>query len=373
MLLLDRAEFPRPKACAGGLTAKTLQALRYRVDPVVRRWVHSMELEDLAGRTVHMGRKKPAVCAMTVREELDRFCLEQTRARGAVFQRVGALQSLEQEEQGITLRCNGGEPIHARFVIGADGVHSTVRRLISGDASWFRKVFAVEANVPYRSGESYPLLFDFRAAPGGYGWLFPRDNHVNVGLYIAEPGEGPNPGAAVLSRYIAERCGGGMPREHSRPVGQYLGMGAAQYQPTRGTRTLLAGDAAGFVDPLTGEGIFGAVRSGQAAAAAVLGALRLADTAPPRPKAIRAEGVALEDGFAKHSQALRNDLEVAAYAAERFYADPAAGFRLLHFAPLRWFALHTYAEGTSLGRLLRAVRLARKSGLVQWSTRSQPA
>jgi flavin-dependent dehydrogenase len=49
VLLLDRAAFPRPKACAGGLTMKAVRALRYPIDPVVRRWVNSIDLEGPGG------------------------------------------------------------------------------------------------------------------------------------------------------------------------------------------------------------------------------------------------------------------------------------------------------------------------------------
>lgn len=375
VLLLDKAAFPRAKACAGGLTSKAVQALRYRIDPVVRRWERAVVLEG-PSRSATLRRRKP-VCAMTVRAELDSYCLEQTLARGARFQRIAGIAGLVQGAEAVTVRLVPGAelPSHpkaapdaavceavsasahalrARFVLGADGVHSRVRALL-GSAPWFRTGFAVEANVPYRrgseNGETYPLTFDFAPVVGGYGWLFPRDTHVNVGLYVGASPKDGQPGSvnkAALERYTEARCGAG--RTCGVVVGQFLGLGAAAYRPAAGTRVLLAGDAAGFVDPLTGEGIYGAIRSGQAAAAAMLGALSGSSDAE--------RGVSLPERFLEAARELQEDLGVAEHAAERFHAEPARAWAMLRVPGLGRFALEVYAEGLRLGGLLRAARFA---------------
>ena len=376
VLLVDRAAFPRQKACAGGLTAKAVHALRYPIDPVVRRWERSMVLEGGNGDPVTLGRRGPPVCAMTVREELDSYCLEQTMARGAGWRRIPAIAAIEQGPEGVTLQLQGGEALRARFLVGADGVHSRVRALCT-DSSWFRTGFAIEANVSYRNdAEAPPLTFDFAPVSHGYGWLFPRDTHVNVGLYAESTGSAQAATAASAGRltrdrllqYIAARCGEGS--EVTAPVGQFLGLGAAGYRPAVGTRVLLAGDAAGFVDPLTGEGIYGAIRSGQAAAAAVVAALGGASVSRGRePRGRRGLPAFLpaEQGYAIAARALQRDLAVAEHAARRFYADPAIGFRMLRRRPLRRAALYAYSEGASLGALLGLVRLFRRAGLLRAS------
>ena len=358
VLLVDRAAFPRDKACAGGLTLKALRALRYPVDPVVRRWVREMVLEEGPGSAVTVGRATP-VCAMTVRQELDSYCLARTEAHGAIFHRVGDLLAVDQEADRVVLRFADGEANAARFVVGADGVHSRVRTLTT-NARWFRTAFALEVNVPYRrADEAYPLCFDFAPIPGGYGWMFPRDNHVNVGLYTA--------GSAgldreALERYIALRCGPA--REHSKVVGQFLGLGAARYRPVEGSRVLLAGDAAGFVDPLTGEGIYGAIRSGQAAATAIDAALAGTPTRQPRKTdrgtrlLMRKREISLAESFDKAIGRLRADLLVAEHAAARFYAEPERGFALMRLPLMKHVVLRAYGEGLSLAGLLRVVRTA---------------
>lgn len=374
VLLVDKAEFPRPKACAGGLTLKALRALRYPVDPVVRRWVSSMVLEENDRKAVTVGRKT-AVCAMTVREELDAFCLQKTIDRGVSFERVPRIVSLLQEagqagsdaRAGVTVRFDGNCELRARYVIGADGVHSQIRRLVaegetpagadlSAGSGWFRRAFAVEANVAYQEpGETYPLTFDFAPVRGGYGWVFPRDTHVNVGLYVEELPTGTRGGesagervnAAGLERYIALRCGAG--RTVSRPIGQFLGLGAENYQPAAGTHVFLAGDAAGFVDPLTGEGIYGAIRSGQVAAEAVNAGLRAAAI-------IDSDGDAACRAYEEAVAGLRADLRLARRAADTFYAEPARGFALMRLPLVGRTVLRIYGEGIRLEWMMRGLR-----------------
>jgi geranylgeranyl reductase family protein len=347
VLLLDKAAFPRSKACAGGLTMKTVQALRYSIAPVVRKTIDAIMLEPAApGLALRVQRPKP-VCVMTVRAELDAYCLAQTRARGAIFRQIGGIAGLREEADRVLVSVPGeGEPLAARLLLGADGVHSRVRAL-AGEAPWMRKGFALEANVPYSAcgRRDFPLTFDFGPVAGGYGWLFPRDNHVNVGLYVA----GANPVSPSgrldrqrLTAYVAQRCG---TSEHDPIVGQFLGLGAARYRPASG-RILLAGDAAGFVDPLTGEGIFGAIASGQAAASAMVASLT--------------RGVHAGQVYDGTLGRLRGDLEVAESAAAKFYAHPERGFGLMRLAPVRRAVLHAYSDGTSLAMLARGISAARR-------------
>lgn len=332
VLLLDRAEFPRHKACAGGLTRKSLRALRYSVAAVTRETVSAVVVEK-RGEAATLASRTP-VCALTVRQELDDFCLKQTLAAGAAFERIGPIESVDAGEDEVLVR-TAGASYRGRFAVGADGVHSRVRRLLYGDTPpWLRLGFALEAEV--RGADEAALVFNLTAARQGYGWIFPKRDHVNVGLYTEARGEKLT--RERLLAWIRERLGSA---EVAAATGQYLGFGA-ENAPAPERRVFLVGDAGGFADPLTGEGIYGAIASGQAAAAAIEAELR--------------EGRPAELSFAEGTAALRRDLRLSAAGARWFYGNLDAGYRALTAPLLRGAAINAYANGTRIAALANAVR-----------------
>jgi len=364
VLLLDRRNFPRSKACACGLTRKTLAALRYSVDPVIERVCREIVLEPADHSETLRIRTRTPICAMAVRERFDAFCLDQTLAAGAGFKKIESVLALREAIGPDALPAHveldiatddGRETLTAPVLIGADGSNGQTRRLSSNnfDPAWYQKGFALEACVPYTvlpaslPGGDHPhdLVFDFAPLPGGYGWLFPKGDHINIGVgaFAPEFNTPTNPGAHdahlkivtrdLLTNYIREKLGINLDAIRVSITGQHLGMGGHAYIP-RG-RVLLAGDAAGLVDPLTGEGIHSAIVSGQAAAAAILsGASDIASA------------------YAQHLRPLQQTLEFSRRAARHFYATPERGFRVMRTPLLRSLVLKTYADGLPHTKLL---------------------
>jgi geranylgeranyl reductase family protein len=354
VLLLDKRSFPRHKACACGLTRKTLNALRYSVDPVVERVCREIVLQQASDEaSKRKVRERNPICAMAVRERFDAFCLEQTLAAGDVtLRKIDSIAALRAAEDSVELEIVAAgqhETLRAPVMIGADGSNGQTRRLLlganGGDAPWYAKGFALEATVPYSSlpatlpaGDApLDLVFDFAPIPGGYGWLFPKGDHINIGVGAFAPSDSDAALKQVtrqlLLDYTARKLGVAT-LEHI--TGQYLGMGGERYVPSG--RVLLVGDAAGLVDPLTGEGIHSAVVSGQAAAAAVL------------------EGSTdVAAAYSRHLKPLQETLAFSHRAAKAFYREPERGFRAMRLPVLRSLILKTYADGLPQTRLLTAL------------------
>jgi geranylgeranyl reductase family protein len=363
VLMLDKRMFPRHKACACGLTRKTLKALRYSVEPVVERVCHEIVLRHIASHTAQrvLVRTRDPICAMAVRERFDEFCLQQTLAAGAELRKVEGIVALREETDRIEIdiaTATGIETLEAPVVIGADGSNGQSRRLAEGlrtgkevraaalpaEPQWYARGFALEATVPYARlpialpGGDTPqdLVFDFAPLPGGYGWLFPKGDHVNIGVGAFAPT--PTGDAclksvtrALLAEYTSAKLGvTTLPNIR----GQYLGMGGQAYVPHG--RVLLAGDAAGLVDPLTGEGIYSAIVSGQAAAAAILAC----------------DATDLTEEYARRLQPLQKTLAFSRRAAQAFYAHPERGFRVMRTPLLRSLVLKTYSDGLPPTKLL---------------------
>ena len=306
VLLLDRFEFPRRKICAGGLTVKALRALRYPIDPVIENTANNWSVSCRMRHRKRLTGIDP-ICHMVRRISFDAFCLQQTVAAGAGFEIVKRIDRIEETNRTVSLVTNRGE-IRARFLIGADGVYSRVRRL-TGRFSTLRSGFAVEGIVKKTPANDLCMGFDFSLVMDGYGWVFPKKDHINVGLYTQ------NAGVRItrqdLTDYVVARLGDEVP---VHVVGYPLGIGGWRYRSGRG-RCMLVGDAAGLVDPLLGEGLYHAITSGQCAAAAIVDAI---DT-----------GSDACTSYAKLLKPIQRDLLFSQFAAAFFYRLPRFAHLLL--------------------------------------------
>jgi geranylgeranyl reductase family protein len=268
VLLVDRERFPRDKPCGGGLTYRAVRQLPVPVDPVVEDAVELVELGFRYGRRFERHGDGPLVL-MTQRRRLDAHLVGYAAAAGADFRDGLRATALELEDGGAIVRF-GGAAARAPVVIGADGVNGlTVRAL--GLLDTRRHGVALEGNVPYGMDESRfrgRALLDLGTVPGGYAWAFPKGDHVNVGVGGWE-GEGPR-----LREHLARACAGyGLPHERLREVRGYrLPMRGPGERPARG-RALAVGDAAGLIDPFSGDGIYEALVSARLAAEAALDVL----------------------------------------------------------------------------------------------------
>jgi flavin-dependent dehydrogenase len=176
------------------------------------------------------------------------------------------VRSVNEEKNSVTVTTGNGEQISADYLIAADGANSVVARSLGLRA---KKVLAgaleVEAKVPdevqERFAENPVLIFGDLAV--GYLWIFPKKNHLSVGIGALrpKPGELQSVLRRVMQRYGIPLNGD----QHGHPLPIYV-----RREQLHTARTFLVGDAAGVVDPLTGEGIRFAIKSGRMAAQAIL-------------------------------------------------------------------------------------------------------
>ena len=266
VVLADRARFPRDKPCGGGLTGRALRQAPCGVAPVVERVVDTFELRLGAGPRFR--RRSPApLIAMTQRRRLDTHLAEQAAAAGADLRDGARVEELEVGEEGVSARV-GGAVLRADVAVGADGANGLVARAAGLDPGIVHGV-ALEGNAPWGllRAERYETtaVVEVGTVPGGYGWVFPKGDHANLGVG-GWASEGPKL-RAHLDRLA--RREGVSPGELRDVRGHRLPMRRLGASPANG-RVLLVGDAAGLVDPLSGDGIYEAFVSARLAAEAIV-------------------------------------------------------------------------------------------------------
>jgi geranylgeranyl reductase family protein len=263
--LIDRARFPRDKPCGGGLTLRAVRQLPFPVDPVVEETVDRLELGLGYRRRFSKQTAQPLVL-MTQRRRLDAFLAERAAEAGAEF-RDGAKVTAVTEDGVVSV---GAERLEADVVIGADGANGIAARSLGLPPHEYGVAF--EGNISYdhapRERFRARAVVEVGVVPGGYAWVFPKGDHVNVGVG-GWRSEGPR-----LREWLGQLCAAFQIDEaqvHDLR-GHRLPMRGASRRPVEG-RVLLVGDAAGLVDPLSGDGMYEAFVSGRLAAATALDVL----------------------------------------------------------------------------------------------------
>jgi flavin-dependent dehydrogenase len=219
-----------------------------------------------AGLHFIVNREKPII-SMVMRDEFDAFLLTRARKAGARLLPGCEVEKIRQEADCVFLTTTHGE-FTARYLIAADGATGTIAR-----KSGWRKPLRVAPALEYETFADGGTLwkfqqrarFDFGIIPYGYAWVFPKDDHLSIGALTIKP-ESANLNASIKMYFSL--LGLGL-EEGVERHGYVIPLHPREDGFVR-HRVLLVGDAAGLVDPVTGEGISFAIRSGQLAAAAII-------------------------------------------------------------------------------------------------------
>jgi len=280
--LVDKAEFPRDKACGDLIGPRGVQLLDdlgiHLGDPLR---VGDMMVVGPTGRRVRLrcfpGLTYPSYALAVPRAEFDALLRDAAVGAGAVPVVGQVVQPMTGGSRLDGCELSDGRRIRADVVIGADGATSRVAEM-AGMVDRRRVMwgFALRSYLDESVDLPSIVLWETSAGHGlpGYGWLFPGpDGRANVGLGVGALAERTAAAQAVrlLPAFLEDLRGRGLigGRSPGRPLGGWLKMGMVGTAPAAG-RVLLVGDAAGLVNPLQGEGISQAMGSGHAAATAVL-------------------------------------------------------------------------------------------------------
>jgi geranylgeranyl reductase family protein len=287
--LLERATFPRDKACGDGVSGDGLAALartglgewaaQFAAPEVLRLTApdgQALDISPDAAEDHCYGRTIP-------RRLLDARLVQAAVEAGAHLLESTRVRQVERPGDGPVRIAAGGLTVEAELTILADGSNATVTRRL-GLVRTEPEMVAVRQYFAGDAGPAERLEIHFeRWITPGYTWVFPmNDGHANVGTgtFARRVRRGDVVLKDVLARFATEQAaaGGRLARaEAAGPVRGHLLRTRLGDTQTHAERVLVAGDAAGLVDPFSGEGIARALESGEMAAAHALGALEAGD------------------------------------------------------------------------------------------------
>jgi len=268
VLIIEKDRLPRNKTCAGGVTFRAHALIDFDIGAAIQRVAYGMRISYKLGDFCVKKYRDPLV-HLVMRRDFDYLLVKKAQDAGANIidgLRVEQVITLTDHVQIITKN----ENFSAKVAVGADGANSVVASRV-GLMKDTQRELALEAEVSV-SQERLDAIgslisVDLGQVPGGYGWVFPKKSHVSAGV------TGPARLSGVFKPYldrILQQFGEYDILDFS---GHVMPMRKRGSSIQRG-RVLLIGDAAGLIHPLSGEGIFYAIRSAKLASPVIANALK---------------------------------------------------------------------------------------------------
>jgi geranylgeranyl reductase family protein len=267
VLLLDRHDFPRDKACGDGIAPHVLDLLaEVGVTGILDDWTPVRRFVLNRG-PVGVDRQLARPTWVVPRAVLDERLVQSAQSAGAQLVRR-RVRGLAVGPSAVTI---DGD-LHGRFVVGADGAHSVVRRELGTKPGPAALAIRGYAPTPSAREAAQVIAYGSGRQPS-YAWSFDRgDGWSNVGYGELLTDDRPRPTRSDLLTQL-ERLLPGATDGGESWWGHHLPLAGWRWRPAPGP-VLLAGDAAGLINPMTGEGIYYAVLTGLLAGRAVAAAVR---------------------------------------------------------------------------------------------------
>jgi geranylgeranyl reductase family protein len=274
-LLIEKERLPRYKPCGGCLSLKTVHLLNLDLSPVVENTIYGARFTYLLKDPFSLQSDSP-IAFMVMRDCFDQFLVEKAIGRGTDILEGEKVATVKDRGDGVEVDLATGRKFRCQYLIGADGSESRVAKSLSlsphqSDGSGI----AVESEIPFHLANSFPeenlhlIHLDFGGVPNGYAWVFPKRNWLSIGI-----GGMFREGKKLNSRQYFDAFIKGLSYLEEDRVERVMGHPLPAFydegQKVSQGRVLLVGDAAHLMDPLQGEGIYYAIRSGMLAAEAII-------------------------------------------------------------------------------------------------------
>ncbi len=264
VLIAEKKGLPRYKACGGGVTRRAMDLFPFSVEHVAEDFVYEARL-SYKNEPVFSERFDAPIIAMVTRNNLDNFLVEKAVAAGADVAPNTTVRSVSGKAGDLIVETSG-RSFRGAVAAACDGACGRVSKSL-GLSVRCEFMTAVEGELYFGSPWLLDMYkgrvhFDFGVVPRGYGWVFAKKDHLSVGIVTLE--KRFDDWKRRFFDYLRLKNLTGFSR-----IRQLKG-GRIPYSPSprnvlANEKGLAAGDAAGFADPITGEGIYYALKSAEVA------------------------------------------------------------------------------------------------------------
>lgn len=292
VLIIDKEKFPRDKPCGGGFPMRVLKVFPYiKKYDLIESYSYCGVVYSSSLKYKVKTEKKTPIVAMVHRNKFDTGLLDIAVDKGAEFLGGKAVKNIKISSDKVQIELKDGSTIDSEIVIGADGHTSITRKKTNLNptnpyiAVCIYQEFPMDEKIITDLFTEKRNIHIFLRILGlrGYGWVFPKKNSVNIGIGEYRILKGLNENKKnlkeVYSSYLSILKNLKIIKEDPKP--KKLSGGGFLFWPPKKTytdRVLLCGDAAGFVNPITGEGIYNAMVSGKIASKVIISSLENENT-----------------------------------------------------------------------------------------------
>ena len=276
--LIDKKKFPRDKACGGGLPTRVLKRFPYTVDLIDSISYGSITYSSSLRYKFKVKREKPLI-ATILRKKFDNGLVKIAIAKGADFIDQKIVKDIDIKDDKAVVSLDDGKKIESKIIIGADGVRS----LIADKSNLAKKTDEIclclleEQQMPKKIIDKYftdkRMVHIFIKTKGiaGYGWIFPKKKYINIGIGEFETADNSTKPKTNLKEIFIQYINilkkrKILPKDFEIKNLQGGSLPIFPLDKTYSDRVILCGDAAGFINPIAGEGIYYAMVSGEIAA-----------------------------------------------------------------------------------------------------------
>ncbi len=319
VLVLEKENLPRYKCCAGGVTSKAAKLLDFDISEVAEDVIYEVSFTFNLGSPCLRQHRQPLIYTV-MRDVFDHFLVKKAQQLRAVLMDGQKVAQIRVSADWVEIS-TADNVFRSRLVVGADGAYSVVSRELGMGRS-IEYVAGIESEVVVPEEElakwKSRVQMDLGCIPGGYAWVFPKRNHLSIGVGCL----------ASKARHLNHHHQKFL---NSLSIGSYnIAKSSSHLIPicTKGRivwqdKALLLGDAAGLADPLTGEGIYNAILSAQLAA-------------PVIENSLAHDKVKLEDYQEAVDEKIMSELRIARTLSRFFIRLPHLAFRMLNQSDGVW-------------------------------------